>query len=262
MGELSLKQAGKGNTFLIFATFNFELGFSFQTPVGSILSKGKVISLPCRLKSFAKLSQTLANCSFQFIAGIRHLSRIPPGNKTKDPFSPKYLTKCRWCWIVYYFHVYFVICPLTFLLCLQSVSAPLFFFFIPISLSAVIFDGFDIFNFTYFVLHLVIFHSEYRSSGLCRECWSWNISSALAESNVLWLLLYIHNKTGISQVCSEHSTEFIHCLSVGGCVLVCQAADAALSDLYLPSGWKEISEADITDLETWGSCPEGCTFKM
>lgn len=96
MGEVSLTQAGKGDTFLVFAKFNFELDFSFQTAVGPIPSKGKAISVPYRLKSFAKLSQTLANCSFQYIAGIRHLGRIPYGNKTKDPPSPKYLTKCCW----------------------------------------------------------------------------------------------------------------------------------------------------------------------
>lgn len=41
MGELSLKWAGKGDTFLVFAKFNFELDFSFQTPVGPVLSKRK-----------------------------------------------------------------------------------------------------------------------------------------------------------------------------------------------------------------------------
>lgn len=70
------------------------------------------------------------------------------------------------------------------------------------------------------------------------------------ESSVLGLLLFVHNITEISQVCSEHSTGFIHCLSAGGCVHVCQASAVALSDLHWPSGWKESSEADITDLET------------
>lgn len=48
----------------------------------------------------------------------------------------------------------------------------------------------------------------------------------------------------------------------GGWMRVSQASAVALSGLYLSSDWKESSEADITDLETWGRCPKDCTFKM
>lgn len=77
-----------------------------------------------------------------------------------------------------------------------------------------------LFTLKYYVLLLVIFHSENRSAGLCRESWSQNISPALIERNVLWLLLFIQEfKRDLSGVWSAQYR--IYSLPVSASLCAC-----------------------------------------